>query len=138
MRGGPAVERPPARAPARRRLRRRRTAVRFHAMPKRKPREGGDTAVVTEKKTRTSRPRLWRVLLHNDDFTTMEFVVQVLMEVFGKSPAEATELMLEVHHRGACVAGVYTHEVAETKVATVEQMARNAEYPFLCTMERDE
>jgi ATP-dependent Clp protease adaptor protein ClpS len=107
-------------------------------MAKRKPREGGDTAVVTEKKTRTSRPRLWRVLLHNDDFTTMEFVVQVLMEVFGKSAAEATELMLEVHHRGACIAGVYTHEVAETKVATVEQMARNAEYPFLCTMERDE
>jgi ATP-dependent Clp protease adaptor protein ClpS len=62
----------------------------------------------------------------------------VLMEVFAKSPAEAAELMLQVHHRGACVGGVYTHEVAETKVATVEQMARHAEYPFLCTMERDE
>ncbi len=107
-------------------------------MPKRKPREGGDTAVVTEKKTRLDRPRLWRVLLHNDDFTTMEFVVNVLVEVFNKSPAEATELMLQVHHRGACVAGVYTHEVAETKVSAVEQMARQAEFPFLCTMERDE
>jgi ATP-dependent Clp protease adaptor protein ClpS len=107
-------------------------------MPKRKPREGGDTAVVTEKKTRLDRPRLWRVLLHNDDFTTMEFVVNVLVEIFNKSPAEATELMLQVHHRGACVAGVYTHEVAETKVSAVEQMARQAEFPFLCTMERDE
>ena len=107
-------------------------------MPKRKPREGGETAVVTEKKTRLDRPRLWRVLLHNDDFTTMEFVVNVLVEVFNKTPAEATDLMLQVHHRGACVAGVYTHEVAETKVSAVEQMARQAEFPFLCTMERDE
>jgi ATP-dependent Clp protease adaptor protein ClpS len=106
-------------------------------MPKRKPREGGGTAVATEKKTRLDRPRLWRVLLHNDDFTTMEFVVKVLMEVFNKTPAESTDLMLQVHHRGACVAGVYTHEVAETKVATVEQMARQAEFPFLCTMERE-
>jgi ATP-dependent Clp protease adaptor protein ClpS len=107
-------------------------------MPRRKPREGGDTAVVTEKKTRTDRPRLWRVLLHNDDFTTMEFVIQVLTEVFNKSPPEATDLMLQVHHRGACVAGVYTHEVAETKVAAVEQLARQAEFPFLCTMEREQ
>jgi ATP-dependent Clp protease adaptor protein ClpS len=107
-------------------------------MAKRKPREGGDTAVVTEKKTRTGRPRLWRVLLHNDDFTTMQFVVTVLMEVFNKAAGEATDLMLQVHERGACVAGVYTHEVAETKVATVERMARNADYPFLCTMELDE
>ena len=107
-------------------------------MPRRKPREGGDTAVATEKKTRTDRPRLWRVLLHNDDFTTMEFVVQVLTEVFNKSAAEATDLMLQVHHRGACVAGVYTHEVAETKVAAVEHLARQAEFPFLCTMEREQ
>ena len=107
-------------------------------MPRRKPRESGDTAVATEKKTRTDRPRLWRVLLHNDDFTTMEFVVQVLTEVFNKSSAEATDLMLQVHHRGACVAGVYTHEVAETKVAAVERLARQAEFPFLCTMEREQ
>ena len=107
-------------------------------MPRRKPREGGDTAVATEKKAKTARPRLWRVLLHNDDFTTMEFVVKVLVEIFAKTPAEATDLMLQVHHRGACVAGVYTYEVAETKVSAVEQMARQAEFPFLCTMERDE
>jgi ATP-dependent Clp protease adaptor protein ClpS len=103
-----------------------------------KPREDGGTAVQTEKKTRTEKPRRWRVILHNDDFTTMEFVVQVLVTVFNKTPAQATELMLQVHHRGACVAGVYTHEVAETKVASVERLAREAEFPFLATMEREE
>src|SRR5712692_8553278 len=72
-------------------------AVRSGGMPRRKPREGGDTAVATEKKTRTTRPRLWRVLLHNDDFTTMEFVVKVLTEVFNKTPAEATDLRSEEH-----------------------------------------
>jgi ATP-dependent Clp protease adaptor protein ClpS len=104
-------------------------------MPKQKPREQGDTAVVTEKKSKTAKPRLWRVILHNDDFTTMEFVIHVLVTVFNKAPAEATDLMLQVHHRGACTAGVYTYEIAETKVSTVEHMARAAEFPFLCTME---
>src|SRR5437870_12633365 len=107
-------------------------------MPRRKPREGGDTAVATEKKTRTDRPRWVRVLTYNDDITNMDFVVKVLMELFNKSAAEATDLMLQVHRRGACVAGVYTHEVAETKVAAVEQMAREADFPFLCTMEREQ
>src|SRR5947209_2548802 len=84
-------------------------------MPKGKPREQGDTAVVTEKKSKTQKPRLWKVILHNDDFTTMEFVIHVLQVVFNKPPAEAAELMLQVHHRGFCVGGVYTHEIAETK-----------------------
>jgi ATP-dependent Clp protease adaptor protein ClpS len=104
-------------------------------VPKRKPREQGDTAVVTEKKSKTQKPRLYKVMLHNDDFTTMEFVIHVLEVVFNKQPQEAAVLMLQVHHRGMCVAGVYTYEVAETKVATVEKMARAAEFPFLCTME---
>ena len=104
-------------------------------MAKGKPREDGGAAVQTEKKTRTDKPRRWRVILHNDDFTTMEFVVQVLTTIFNKTGAEATELMLQVHHHGACVAGVYTYEIAETKVNTVEQMARAAEFPFLSTME---
>ena len=109
-------------------------------MPKAKPRAApeGDVEVVTEKRTRTEKPRLWRVILHNDDYTTMEFVIEVLASVFNKSAAEATDLMLQVHRRGACVAGVYTHEVAETKIARVEAMAREAEFPFLATMERDE
>jgi ATP-dependent Clp protease adaptor protein ClpS len=104
-------------------------------MPKGKPREQGDTAVVTEKKPQTRKPRLWKVILHNDDYTTMEFVLHVLETVFNRQPAEAHELMLQVHTRGMCVAGVYTYEIAETKVSTVEQMARAAEFPFLCTME---
>jgi len=104
-------------------------------VPKGKPREQGDTAVVTEKKPKTAKPRLYKVILHNDDFTTMEFVIRVLVEVFNKDELEATELMLQVHTRGACLAGVYTFEIAETKVATVEQMAKAAEFPFLCTME---
>jgi ATP-dependent Clp protease adaptor protein ClpS len=106
-------------------------------MPRGKPREQGDTAVVTEKKTQTRKPRLWKVLLHNDDYTTMEFVIHVLQAVFNKEGAEAHELMLQVHTRGMCVAGVYTYEIAETKVETVEHMARAAEFPFLCTMEAE-
>jgi ATP-dependent Clp protease adaptor protein ClpS len=104
-------------------------------MPRGKPREQGDTSVVTEKKSKTAKPRLFKVILHNDDFTTMEFVIHVLEVVFNKPPAEAGELMLQVHHNGFCVGGVYTYEIAETKVAMVEQMARAAEFPFLCTME---
>jgi ATP-dependent Clp protease adaptor protein ClpS len=104
-------------------------------VPRGKPREQGDTAVVTEKKSKTAKPKLWKCILHNDDFTTMEFVIHVLQTVFNREPAEAHELMLQVHHRGMCVAGVYTYEIAETKVATVERMARAAEFPFLSTME---
>jgi ATP-dependent Clp protease adaptor protein ClpS len=104
-------------------------------VPSRKPREQGDVGVVAEKKPKTEKPRLWKVLLHNDDFTTQDFVEAVLMAIFNKTPAEAHELMLRVHTRGFCVAGVYTHEVAETKVAAVERMAQAAEFPFLSTME---
>src|SRR3954447_4456357 len=129
-------------AAARRRRHSKSRGVRYDpsGMAKGKPRATpeGDVEVVTEKRTRTDKPRLWRVILHNDDFTTMEFVIEVLASVFNKSAAEATDLMLQVHRRGACVAGVYTHEVAETKIARVEAMAREAEFPFLATMERDE
>lgn len=104
-------------------------------MPRAKPREQGDTAVVTERKSKTQKPKLWKVILHNDDFTTMEFVIHVLEVVFNRTPQEAYQLMLSVHRRGMCVAGVYTYEIAETKMNTVEQMARAAEFPFLCTME---
>jgi len=106
-------------------------------MAKRKPREGADTAVVTEKKTRTSRPRLWRVLLHNDDFTTMEFVVEVLKKVFGKSDGDAFQIMWAVHTQGVGVAGIYTYEVAEMKIEKTTQMARAQEFPLLCTLEEE-
>jgi ATP-dependent Clp protease adaptor protein ClpS len=94
-----------------------------------------ESGVVTETEKKVKLPAMYRVLLHNDDYTTMEFVVQVLQSVFHKSPADATEIMLHIHRNGIGVAGVYTYEVAETKVAVVEAMARQHEYPLKCTME---
>jgi len=81
-------------------------------------------------------PDLYRVLLHNDHYTTMEFVVEVLIKVFRKSIMEATEIMLKVHQRGAGQAGQYTYDVAQTKVATVHRMAREREFPLKCTIEK--
>src|SRR6059058_3248607 len=106
-------------------------------MPKRRPKEEGETQTATEEQVRTEKPRLYKVILHNDDFTTMEFVIRVLVEVFMKDELEATELMLQVHTRGACLAGVYTFEIAETKVHRVKEMAEAAEFPFLCTTEQE-
>ena len=94
-----------------------------------------DDGVVTESKKKLKPPPMYKVLLHNDDYTTMEFVVQVLQSVFNRSQADATQIMLHIHKNGLGVAGVYTHEVAETKVAIVEAMARQHEYPLRCTME---
>jgi ATP-dependent Clp protease adaptor protein ClpS len=100
-----------------------------------RPLVGDDTGVVTETEKKVKLPSMYRVLLHNDDYTTMEFVVQVLQNVFHKSPADATQIMLHIHRTGIGVAGVYTCEVAETKVAVVEAMARQHEFPLKCTME---
>jgi ATP-dependent Clp protease adaptor protein ClpS len=94
-----------------------------------------DLGVVTESEKKLKPPSMYRVLLHNDDYTTMEFVVQVLQSVFHKTPADATQIMLHIHRNGLGVAGVYTYEVAETKVAVVEALAREHEYPLKCTME---
>ena len=80
-------------------------------------------------------PRMWRVLLHNDDYTTQEFVVWVLETVFRKPRAEAFSIMMNVHRSGLGVAGVYTHDVAETKLKTTKQMAEEQEFPLLVTME---
>lgn len=91
--------------------------------------------MVTESEKKLRLPPMYKVLLHNDDYTTMEFVVDVLQNVFHKSPADATLIMLHIHRTGLGVAGVYTHEVAETKVAVVEAMAREHEFPLKCTME---
>ncbi len=96
-----------------------------------------EDAVVTESETRLKEPPLYKVLLHNDDFTTMEFVIYVLQTVFGRSEGDAVHLMLKVHTEGLAVAGVYTYEIAETKVAKVLSLARAGEYPLLCTMEEN-
>ena len=82
-------------------------------------------------------PRLYRVLLHNDDYTTMEFVVIILMEVFRKTSDEATVIMLDVHKRGMGQCGVYPLEIAETKVSEVRRRAREANFPLRCTLEED-
>lgn len=82
-------------------------------------------------------PSMYKVLLHNDDYTTMEFVVHVLMKVFRKSLDEATQIMLNVHKLGVGVCGIYTFEVAETKVETVNGMARENGHPLKCTMENE-
>ena len=93
--------------------------------------------VATESRERLKRPPLFRVLLHNDDFTTMEFVIEVLVQVFGKSEADAFGIMWAVHTQGVGVAGVYTYEIAEMKIERVTQMARAREFPLLCTAEEE-
>jgi len=92
--------------------------------------------VVTEDQQKTEEPPLYKVLLHNDDYTTMEFVVLVLEKIFHKSTAEATRIMLNVHQQGIGVAGIFAREIAETKVTVVVDLARKNEYPLKCTMEK--
>jgi ATP-dependent Clp protease adaptor protein ClpS len=91
--------------------------------------------VVEEAKPELKRPPLYQVLLLNDDYTPMEFVVLVLEKVFGLDRPNATRIMLEVHTRGKGVCGVFTYEIAETKVAQVMNFARQQQHPLLCTME---
>jgi ATP-dependent Clp protease adaptor protein ClpS len=100
-------------------------------------REQGDVRVIerTQQEEKLARPRRWKVLLHNDDYTTMEFVVWVLQAVFHHDETTATQIMLHVHKTGTGVAGVYTREVAETRVSQVEALAREHEFPLRCSME---
>ena len=96
----------------------------------------GNVGVVVKKKVRVSKPPLYAVLLLNDDYTPMEFVVEVLEKHFNKSHSEATELMLRVHHEGKAICGVYPFEIAETKVGTINSLARQNGHPLQCTMEK--
>src|SRR5688572_17957656 len=99
------------------------------------PRES--TLTETRSEQKLQRPRMWRVLLHNDDYTTQDFVVWVLESVFHKPRGEAFAIMLSVHQSGMGVAGVFTHDVAETKVRTTKNLAEQHEFPLLVTMEPD-
>jgi ATP-dependent Clp protease adaptor protein ClpS len=96
------------------------------------------TGIVTKTRTRTKRPSRYRVMLLNDDYTPMEFVVFVLERFFNKNREEATRIMLHVHQKGVGLCGVYTYEVAETKVAQVLDMAQRNEHPLQCVMEKDD
>lgn len=96
-----------------------------------------DENVAEKERQETKEPSLYRVILLNDDYTTMEFVIHVLETVFHKSPAEATQIMLSVHKKGAGLCGLYTREIAETKVVVVHEMAAQNQFPLKCTMEKE-
>ena len=101
--------------------------------------EGENTperGVATKVRPKTKKPSMWRVLLMNDDYTPQEFVVSLLMGIFNKSPEDAYTIMLQVHRKGVGTCGVYTFEVAETKVAQVMDSAKRAQHPLQCTLEK--
>lgn len=104
------------------------------------PQHDPDSGVVTETRTekKLQRPKLYRVLLHNDNYTTRDFVVAVLREVFHRSEGDAVQIMLHVHHNGIGVAGVYTYDVAATKVRMVEALAKDQGFPLRLSMEPEE
>jgi ATP-dependent Clp protease adaptor protein ClpS len=107
------------------------------AIPPAVPDKGTETGVMLKSRPKTRKPSLYKVLLLNDDFTPMEFVVHVLERFFSKTKDEATEIMLHVHRRGVGLCGVFTYEVAETKVTQVMDFARANEQPLQCTMEKE-
>lgn len=109
--------------------------------PGHNPDDGGDdfdTHLITKTKTVTKKPSLYRVMLLNDDFTPMEFVIMVLEQVFNRSNEDAYRIMMHVHQKGVGVCGIYTYEVAETKVAQTMDAARRQEFPLQCVMEKED
>ena len=99
--------------------------------------DDGDAGLAVVAKPKTKRPPMYKVLILNDDFTPMEFVVMILERFFGMNHAQAFELMLTVHKKGLAVVGVFSHEVAETKVTQVMHLAREHQHPLQCTMEKE-
>ncbi|WP_110814217.1 ATP-dependent Clp protease adapter ClpS [Pseudoroseicyclus aestuarii] len=99
--------------------------------------DDGDAGVKVETRVKTKRPPLYKVLILNDDYTPMEFVVHVLERFFGLSHAQAFEIMLTVHKKGVAVVGVFSYEIAETKVAQVMEFAQRHQHPLQCTMEKE-
>jgi ATP-dependent Clp protease adaptor protein ClpS len=98
---------------------------------------GNGTGVVTKTRAKTKKPSLYKVLLLNDDYTPMEFVVHILERFFNKNRDEAVQIMLHVHRHGVGICGVFTYEVAETKVAQVIEFSRRHQHPLQCTMEKE-
>jgi ATP-dependent Clp protease adaptor protein ClpS len=96
-----------------------------------------DGALATEERKKTSRPERFKVMLYNDDYTPMEFVVSLLEQIFGKGPAAATQIMLQIHRSGMGIAGVFVQEVAETKVSAVHAMAEDRGYPLRAGIEKE-
>lgn len=99
---------------------------------------GTDLGVVTRVKPKTKKPSMYKVLMLNDDYTPMEFVIHVLQRFFAMGSDQATQIMLHVHHRGVGVCGVFTYEIAETKVNQVMDLARQQQHPLQCTIEKDD
>ena len=99
--------------------------------------EGPGTGVIVKSKPKTKKPSMYKVLMLNDDYTPMEFVVHILERFFAKSRQEAYRIMMHVHRRGVGICGVYTYEVAETKVTQVMDFARQHQHPLQCTLEKD-
>jgi len=99
--------------------------------------DGNDTGTVVRTRPKTKKPSMYKVLMLNDDYTPMEFVVHVLERFFGKSREEATRIMLHVHQKGVGVCGVFTYEIAETKVNQVMDFARRHQHPLQCTLEKE-
>ena len=98
---------------------------------------GTSTGIIVKAKPKTKKPSMYKVLMLNDDYTPMEFVVHVLEQFFSKNREEATRIMLHVHQRGVGVCGVFTYEVAETKVTQVIDYARQHQHPLQCTLEKE-
>jgi ATP-dependent Clp protease adaptor protein ClpS len=99
--------------------------------------DGPQSGVVIKSRPKTKRPAMFKVLMLNDDYTPMEFVVHVLERFFSKNREEATRIMMHVHQRGVGICGVYTYEVAETKVTQVMDLARQNQHPLQCTIEKE-
>ncbi|HBH29667.1 MAG: ATP-dependent Clp protease adapter ClpS [Desulfofustis sp. PB-SRB1] len=93
--------------------------------------------VLTDERVETKEPPRFKVLLHNDDYTTMEFVVSILENIFQKTKHEATRIMLNVHNDGVGIAGIYTREICETKITIVHELARKNQFPLRCSMEQE-
>ena len=99
--------------------------------------DGAGTGIVAKTRPKTKKPSMYKVLLLNDDYTPMEFVVHILEKIFNKNREQAVEIMLHVHRHGVGVCGVFTYDVAETKVAQVIEFARRHQHPLQCTMEKE-